>query len=148
MSLHQVSIDPVWAPVIAALGASLLTILGTVGIERLRQRRAGRDAQRREKDAAYQEVLSRSLAFANRSRALGDMMRIRSGIAEGLGVTLGQRRPADAFEIYEWMDKDFGPLLSAWSREAVGTVGQTLIDLLAEAVTESQAILVVPDAEP
>ncbi|SRR6266516_3898580 len=108
MSLHQVSIDPVWAPVIAALGASLLTILGTVGIERLRQRRAGRDAQRREKDAAYQEVLSRSLAFANRSRALGDMMRIRSGIAEGLGVTLGQRRPADAFEIYEWMDKDFG----------------------------------------
>jgi hypothetical protein len=50
MSLPRVSIDPVWAPVIAALGASLLTVLGTIGIERLRVRREGRDAQRREKD--------------------------------------------------------------------------------------------------
>jgi hypothetical protein len=121
------SFDPVWAPVIAALGASLLTVLGTVGRDRLQERREGRGAEKKEQLAAYQEVLNRSLAFANRSRALGETMRLRSGLEEGLSVALRQRRLLDPFELYDWIDKDYGPLIDAWSR--VWVVGpQSAID--------------------
>jgi hypothetical protein len=79
-----VSLDPVWAPVVAALGASLMTVLGTVGRDELLQRRVKRTAERQEQEAAYQAVVNRSTTFALRARTLGDAMRFRSGLGEGL----------------------------------------------------------------
>jgi len=77
-------LNPVWAPVVAALGASLLTMLGTWGLYQLQRRHTNRAAEQQGRFAAYLEVLSRSFTFALRSSALGDAMRFRSGFGEAL----------------------------------------------------------------
>src|SRR6266511_104052 len=104
------SLDPVWAPVIAALGASSLTLLGTWGLYQLQHWQAKRTAERQERHAAYQEVLNRSITFAFRARTLGDAMRFRSGLSEGLSVLLRLRRTLDSLELYDWIDRDLRPL--------------------------------------
>jgi hypothetical protein len=42
-------------------------------------------------------------------------MHLRSGLKEGLDVTFHHRKPVDPMELYDWMDKDLGPLHEAWS---------------------------------
>jgi hypothetical protein len=109
-------LNPVWAPVVAALGASLLTMLGSWGLYQLQRRHTDRAAKRQGQFAAYLEVLSRSSTFALRSSALGDAMRFRSGIGEALSVTLWHSPVLDPLELYDWMDKDFRPLTDAWTQ--------------------------------
>lgn len=47
---------------------------------------------------------------------LGLAKRFRSGITEGLAVSLGQRKPLDVFQLHEWLEADFRPLTDAYSR--------------------------------
>jgi hypothetical protein len=114
--------DPVWAPVIPALGASFLIVLGTWGLNQFQHRQAKGAAERQEQHGAYQEVLNRSRTIATRARTLGDAMRFRSGLNESLSVLLRLRRVLDSLELYDWMDKDLRPLGDAWLRVwVVGT---------------------------
>ena len=141
------SLDPVWAPVIAALGSSFLTLLGTVGWDQRKERRANRAAEMQEQHAAYQEVLNRSMTFALRAKTLGDAMRVRSGLSEGLAVALWQRREVDPFELYEWIDRDFRPLGDAWARIwVVGT--QEAIDAADKLVTTCGELMAAATARP
>jgi hypothetical protein len=115
-------LNAVWAPVVAALGASLLTMLGTWGLYQLQRRHTSRAAERQGQFAAYLEVLSRSFTFALRASALGDAMRLRSGLGEGLSIALWHSRPLDPLDLHDWMDKDYRPLTDAWTQVwAVGT---------------------------
>jgi predicted negative regulator of RcsB-dependent stress response len=58
----------IWAPVVAALGASILTgIFGFGGIL-WQQHRASQAAAAQEKSAAYHQLIARSLSFSARVR--------------------------------------------------------------------------------
>jgi hypothetical protein len=48
-------------------------------------------------------MLSRSTAVMMRAQALGQQMRLRSGLKEGLDVTLKFRKPADVLEFHDWL---------------------------------------------
>jgi hypothetical protein len=140
-------IDSVWAPVVAALGASLLTILGTLWLNRRQHRRAGKDAARQERFAAYQELLNWSFALANRIRAAGDTMRLRTGLGEGVQVLLRQRKPLDLMELYDWFELDFRGMRDAWS--CIWTTGtQAAIDSADRLVDATVDLMSVATASP
>lgn len=116
------SIDPVWAPVIAALGSSFLTVLGTFGVTERQRTKREQASARLDRSTAYGDLLARSTTLSLRAGALGNAMRLRSGLTESLDVLLRLRRPLDPLELHDWIDKDVGPITEAWSRVwAVGT---------------------------
>jgi hypothetical protein len=104
----------IWAPVIAALGASFLTGGFTWGVSWWQERRRDRAATLQEKAAAYHELTSRSLSFTARATALRNAMQFRSGLKEGVDVTFRFRRPADPLELHDWLARDFEPINNAW----------------------------------
>lgn len=105
----------------SALGASFLTGLASLGVTWVREWLRGRANGRAALRASVQELLSRSLAVAIRARTMGDTMKSRSGLREGLDVTLRQRKPIDPLELHDWMATDFAPLNAAlseiWTRD-------------------------------
>ena len=106
---------PAALAVVAALGASTLTGAASLGVVALQEWLRGRASERDMLAAAVTEMLSRSMEVMMRAQALGLQMRLRSGIGEGVDVTLGLRKPADALEFYEWMARDLAPMNAAWS---------------------------------
>jgi hypothetical protein len=42
-------------------------------------------------------------------------MQVRSGVGEGVDVTLGLRRPMDPLELHDWFAQGFEPINEAWS---------------------------------
>ncbi|WP_147437484.1 hypothetical protein [Micromonospora musae] len=118
----------IWAPVVAAIGASLLTGLATFGVLWVQRRWSARDAAQQERIAAYQDLLARTMTLALRADTVRQTMRFRSGLAEGLSITLRQRRPLDSFELHDWLSEDWRPVSDAWSQ--VHVVGsQQAIDV-------------------
>jgi hypothetical protein len=113
----------IWAPVVAALGASLLT--GGFGFGGIwwQQHRLGRAAAVQEKAVAYHQLISHSLSLAARASTLRNVMQTRSGLKEGVDVTFRLRRPFDPMELHDWLVKDFEPINDAWSKvQMIGTV--------------------------
>jgi len=95
--------SPAELAVVAALGASFLTVLGFLGVvtlqERLRDKATDRDAL----GAGGHRDVSRSTAVATRAQAMGETMKLRSGLGEGVDVATHLRKPADPLEIHDWM---------------------------------------------
>lgn len=125
-----------WAPVVAALGASLLTGLFTWGANWWVERRRDRTAERREKTLAYQQLISRSLTFCGRTEALRKL--IDSALNENDAVRASLGRPFGQLDVYDWLEKDYVPINDAWSKirvigspEAVDEATQ-LLDACAE----------------
>jgi hypothetical protein len=112
----QVPSWTIWVPVVAALGASLLTGLATWGIGQWQQAKRDKGEAQQARSAAYRELLIYSVDFIRRAQALGHMVRLRSGFAEGVAVTLRQRKPVEMFDLFEWVDKSMQPLTAAWSQ--------------------------------
>lgn len=114
----------IWAPVAAALGASLLTGgLGIGGIW-LQQHRRDRSVAMQEKATAYHQFISRSLSFSIRAHAFRNVLQARSSLQEGADVdaALRLRAPIDIMELHDWLAKDFEPINDAWSKiQIVGT---------------------------
>lgn len=112
----------IWAPVVAALGASFLT--GGFGFGGIwwQQHRLGRAAAVQEKAVSYHQLISHSLSFAARASTLRNVMQARSGLKEGVDVTFRLRRPFDPMELHDWLVKDFEPINDAWSKiQMIGT---------------------------
>lgn len=130
----------IWAPVVAALGASFLT--GTFGFGGIwwQQHRSGRAAATQEKSAAYHQLISRSLSFGVRASTLRNIMQSRSGLMEGVDVTFRLRRPFDHMELHDWLVKDYEPINDAWSKiQIIGTseaidVATQLLDACADLI--------------
>lgn len=105
----------------AALGASLLTGLASLGVTWIREWLQGRASERAALHAAVQELLSRSMAVAARARAVGETMRIRSGLKEGFDVAMRHRKLLDVFELHDWLAQDITPMTAAlseiWTRD-------------------------------
>jgi hypothetical protein len=101
--------------VIAALGASVLTAGASLGVVALRERLRRKTADRDILIAGVTEMLSRSMAISFRAHAMGDAMKTRSGLGEGVDVLMHQRKPLDPLEIHDWIAQDMAPLTTAWS---------------------------------
>ena len=101
--------------VTAALGASFLTGLASLGVMWIQQRLQSRDSDRAALAASAQELLSRSMAVAMRARAMGDVMKFRSGLKEGFDVAMRHRKPVDVLELHDWMARDLAPMNAALS---------------------------------
>lgn len=106
---------PAELTVVAALGASFLTVLGSLGVVTLQERLRGKAGDRDALAAAVIEMLSRSMAVATRAQAMGETMKLRSGLGEGVDVATRLRKPADPLELHDWMAQDLAPLNAAWS---------------------------------
>jgi hypothetical protein len=109
-----------WAVVAAALGASFLTSLGSLGVVWYQDRRRGKAGDQDALHSAVLELLTRSIAAALRAQALRDTLRFRSGLMEGVDVViLRLRKPADPMEVLDWQ-QDLVPLNAAlneiWTR--------------------------------
>lgn len=125
--------DASWAPVVAALGASFLTIMGSFGLFQLQRWRDNRASGKAAKLAAYGELHARTFTYAQRAQAVGLLKQLRSGITEGLDVSLRHRKPVEIFELYEWLNADLGPIHDAYSKICViGT--QEAIDVATKVV--------------
>ena len=111
---------PAEVAIAAALGASFLTAAGSLGVVWVQAWRRAKAQDRAALRAAVRELLSRSIAVALRAQTIGESMRLRSGLSEGLDVTMRLRRPADAMELHDWMAQDVLPMHAAldeiWTR--------------------------------
>ena len=120
-------VSSAWAPVVAALGASILTGFFTWGFSASGQRRADRrDAERRQGEG-YLPILLAS----NRLVAFGQVLRVmlsaRTGVAEGLGVLLRLRKPIDTQDLMGRFATELTAILDA--QAALQTVGtQAAVD--------------------
>lgn len=116
--------DPIWAPVIAALGSSALTALVAFGID-WRGARRQRDEQRRlERRDAYAKLLAITLTISQTAFALRTTIELRLGITEGIDVALRMRQPLDLLDLYyDRLRRDLVPLNEAWA--SVWTFGTT-----------------------
>jgi hypothetical protein len=111
---------PAEVAITAALGASFLTAAGSLGVVWVQALRSGKAQDRAALRAAVRELLSRSIAVALRAQTMGETMKLRSGLSEGLDVTLHLRKPADMMEFHDWMAQDLVPMHAAldeiWTR--------------------------------
>ena len=117
---------PAEVAIAAALGASFFTAAGSLGVVWVREWRRAKADDRAALRVAVRELLSRSMGVALRAQAMGEAMRLRSGLSEGLDVTLHLRKPADAMELHDWMAQDIMPMHAAldevwtrWDQEGV-----------------------------
>jgi len=112
----------IWAPVVAALGSSLLTGGAGFGTIWWQQRKRDKAMALAEISEAYHQLIASSLSFVIRARTLRDAMRSRSGLGEGLQVTLRIRQPLDPLEFHDWLARGFEPMNQAWSQiEVIGS---------------------------
>jgi len=98
-------------PLAAALTVALAAFSGVVYQQRRTDRREATAAQSR----ASVNLLTESLLFAQRARALLLTVQVRTGLSESLDVLLHLRRPVDPMELHDWLQQETRPLYDAWS---------------------------------
>jgi hypothetical protein len=103
---------PWWATIVAvAVGAVLAG-----GANEWQRRQQGRSAANKEREAAYIALLIESFMFVHRAQVLGLVKQFRSGLQEGVGLLLRQRKPIDALDFMTRFVDDAAPLYDAYSR--------------------------------
>lgn len=104
-----------WIPVIAALGSSALTGLVAFGLDWWRSYRAGKSALSERRSRAYSTLLTRSTIIAHLASDLHVVMEARSGLREGLNVTMRIQKALDPLELSDRLRAEIQPLYEAWS---------------------------------
>lgn len=108
------SVNSAWIPVIAALGASLLTTAAVLGVELLRQHDAREGHRSQQRRDAYNRFLFASAKFMNIATEVHTIRRLATGIT-------APARIQDGVEFIRQFNRDVEPLFEAWS--AVWLVG-------------------------
>lgn len=111
----------VWAPVIAAVGASGLTVLGSFWINHWQTGRREASQLASARRAAYARLLAVTGLMVHSGWMLRVTMEMRSGLAEGVDVALHLRKPIEGSDVDNWLRRDLEPLYAAWSE--VWTIG-------------------------
>jgi hypothetical protein len=101
-------VNSAWIPVIAALGASLLTTVAVVGVELLRQHDASHSAAQGKRREAYSQFLAASGTFINLATEVHTIRRLATGL-------LAAARIKDGVEFVKQFDRELEPLMHAWS---------------------------------
>ncbi len=104
-----------WVPVIAALGSSALTGLVAFGLGWWHSHRAEKLALSERRTRAYSMLLTRAAVIDYLAGGLHIAMQFRSGIADGVSVTLGKQKAFDPLELVDRLRADVQPLYEAWS---------------------------------
>jgi hypothetical protein len=111
----------IWAPVVAALGASVLTLFGSFGLSEHQSRVRERAHRVQERSAAYGALLAKSLDLVMRVQATDALMRLRSGVGDSAAIGFHVERFSITNYI-DWIDRAFRPMYEAWSQVwAVGS---------------------------
>ena len=127
-------VSDLWIPVIAALGSSLLTGFAAFGLEWWRAKSVGKAVRVERRSRAYALLLTRSLIIAHLASDLHVAMEVRSGLREGLDVTLRFRKALDPLELTDRLRAETQPLYEAWSE--VWVVGsKTAIPIANDLIT-------------
>jgi hypothetical protein len=82
----------IWAPVVAALGASLLTGGFGFGVVWWQAQQAKKSALSERRSRAYSMLLVQSASVMRMARGIHVTMEYRSGLREGLNVLSGKGR--------------------------------------------------------
>jgi len=108
-------VSDLWIPVIAALGSSLLTGFAAFGLAWWQAKSTEKAARAERQSRAYALLLTRSLIIAHLASDLHIMMETRSGLKEGLDVTLRFKKMLDPLELADRLRAEQQPLYEAWS---------------------------------
>lgn len=100
---------------IAALGSSALTGAVAFGLEWWRSNSATKATQAERRSRAYTMLLTRSIIIAHLAGDLHTLMEVRSGLKEGINVTLGLQKAIDPLELQDRLRTELLPLYEAWS---------------------------------
>lgn len=104
-----------WAVVVAALGSSALTILGSFWLLSHQHKLEQKDANKQSKTVAYASLLSLSSRFITRMHQLLEAKRVRSGLLHAILFISYHYEPFDIKDIYDWIKPDldaFGESIS------------------------------------
>ena len=104
-----------WVPVVAALGAALLTTLGTLGLKAMRHQAASRSEAIKGRRAAYLAFSEAANGMLMLGQTLRNLLRTQTGLANSLAQILRLRRPVDPFELAWRMADQVRPVLDAQS---------------------------------
>lgn len=100
----------IWVPVVAALGAALLTGAASLGVAWVQAHWRAAEDRKRLLGAACSEVLASSMLVANRARVLSSAIEARSGLKESIDLVLYRREPIDPMKLYDWWATDMSEL--------------------------------------
>jgi len=134
--------ESLWAPVVAALGASMLATGGLL----LRDWVLRRRRRLTERLAAYESLLAHSMVVGQAASALRLTLQIRSGLGEGWDIALRHRKPLEPFDLADRLLRDFQPLLAAWT--AVWAKGSEVAIPLANDLVDTCVDLIRVATEP
>lgn len=105
-----------WAPVVAAVGASLATAVGTWGVSAWTLAKAstsGKDSDRR---AAYLDLLGACVGLTVKGQGLAVERQVRSTWRDGPLTLLGLRPPLDHMRLNEGLSERVDAVLRAQAR--------------------------------
>jgi len=105
---HLPEANAAWIPVIAALGASLLTTVAVFGVELLREYHAKRSAAGDHRRNAYARFLDASATFINRASEAHEIRRIATGAMAPASIKNG-------VDFLQKFNRELDPLMHAWS---------------------------------
>lgn len=133
---------------IGSLSSAVVLLSGSLLVWWLTARRAAKAAEQDRQQKAYADLLVASVGISLRVHTMLTMLKTRSGLAEGIAVTFGQRKQLDALELHDWLNTDFGALMDAWSRAwAYGSAdGVNLSNKLLDSCRRVMEMLSLADA--
>lgn len=127
-----------WIPVIAALGASVLTTVALVSVEFLRQHDARAGGAQEKKREAYSRFLAESASFITLASEVHTLRKLGTGVRASVRI-------GDGLAFIQRFNRDIEPLLHAWSSvwlsgsaEAI-TATNRLIDATTPAMSMASA---------
>lgn len=106
----MLALDQSVAVLLAALGASALTILGTMAIEVQRARHGRRAARDEARLRAYADVLTRSGLVGFTAESFRLTMQFRSGLGDAIEVATRMRGPIEPFDLDDRLRRDLEPM--------------------------------------
>jgi len=110
-----VTVEPVWAPVVAALGASFLTGVLVLARDIRHDHREDRRSLSAARAKAYGQMMTVSGLLVHTAGTMHSAMETRTGLGAGLNVALRITKPVDTFQLDEFLRRDTVPLYEALS---------------------------------
>lgn len=102
-----------WVPVVAALGASLLTTFGALALEAQRQRVGARAASDQRRRAAYAALIQAAHGTLTASQVLRSVLKVQSGLDDSISLLMRLRKPVNPFDLAWRLADELTPLLNA-----------------------------------
>lgn len=102
-----------WVPVVAALGAALLTTLGALLLEAQRQRAAARAASVQRRRTAYIGLIQAAHGTLTLGQVLRSVLKVQSGLDDSISVLIRLRKAVNPFDLAWRLADELTPLLNA-----------------------------------